>query len=560
MSLYRRAVRPLLFRLDPERAHNGAIALGAGLGRTGFGAAAVGRLFRFEDDRLRQQVAGMTFANPVGLAAGFDKSGRAVRGLASFGFGSLEVGSVSAHPSRGNRERPRLFRLPADEAIVVYYGVPNDGAEVVARRLERSRVDVPLGVNLVETNTGVPVPAGEVTAELSEAAQAFAGIADYLALNLNCPNTGGGRSPFDDAAMIRELLGILAGIPGLPPVFLKLTASADPGRRDGVLEAIDGFPFVKGIVFNLPPGIPPQGLKTPASELARMPGTLCGPPRKGARQPGDPRLVPPPRPLPSRHRRQRRNLLRGGRVREDPPRGDAAAALHRSRLQGAGDRPRDQPRPVPAPRAGRLLPPEGSSRSGLRFRGPPGGRGRSRTGRHRFANHAGREPGIERVTGGGRDSGHAAGRRGCCGRRGRRFSLRRRLRQRAGDRAGDGLMAAAPDILTGIGRRSGALLAGAAIAVRGRSANSGTSFFFEEHVLAGRPHVPAARRLPTTRAIVQAVAGNPAAIGYGGMAYGPDSFTARSTGWPRPRRTCAAGSTRSPATCGSTRCGLRRGA
>ena len=278
MSLYRLAVRPLLFRLDPERAHNGAIALGAGLGRVGAGAAAVRRLCHFEDPRLRQQVAGMTFANPVGLAAGFDKSGRAVRGLASIGFGSIEVGSVSARPSRGNSERPRLFRLPADEAIVVYYGVPNDGAEVVARRLKRSWVNVPLGVNLVETNTGIPVPAGEVTAELSEAAQAFAGIADYLALNLNCPNTGGGRSPFDDAAMIRELLGCLAGIPGLPPVFLKLTASADPGRRDGVLEAIDGFPFVKGIVFNLPPGIPPQGLKTPASELACIPGTLCGPP------------------------------------------------------------------------------------------------------------------------------------------------------------------------------------------------------------------------------------------------------------------------------------------
>ena len=281
MSLYRRAVRPLLFRLDPERVHNGAIALGAALGRTAAASAAAGRLCRFEDDRLRQQVAGMTFANPVGLAAGFDKSGKAVRGLASLGFGSIEVGSVSAHPSRGNPERPRLFRLPADEAIVVYYGVPNDGAEVVARRLARSRVDLPLGVNLVETNTGVPVPAGEVIAELNEAAQAFAGVADYLALNLNCPNTSGGRSPFDNAAMIRELLGLLAAIPGLPPVFLKLTASTDPDRRDGVLEAIDSFPFVKGIIFNLPPGIPAQGLRTPAPELAGMPGTLCGPPVRG---------------------------------------------------------------------------------------------------------------------------------------------------------------------------------------------------------------------------------------------------------------------------------------
>ena len=280
MSLYRSVVRAVLFRFDPERAHNVAIAFGGLVGKLGPVAAAANKLFRYEDARLEQNLAGIHFANPVGLAAGFDKSGKAVRGLAASGFGSIEVGSVSAHRSEGNAQRPRLFRLPADEAIIVYYGVPNDGAEVVARRLAASPMNTPLGVNLVETNTGEAPEPDEVVAELVAAARPFAGVADYLSLNLNCPNTTAGRSPFDDAARIRELLSGYTGIEDLPPVFVKLTASDDPQRRDTVLAAIDGFDFVKGIIFNLPPGAPYEGLRTPVSELAKMPGTLCGRPVK----------------------------------------------------------------------------------------------------------------------------------------------------------------------------------------------------------------------------------------------------------------------------------------
>ena len=280
MSIYRFLVRPLLFRVDPERVHNATIALGDAIGRTGLVADAVRALFEFDDPRLRQRLAGLDFANPVGLAAGFDKSGKAVRGLAAAGFGAIEVGSVSAHFSAGNPERPRLFRLPADEAIVVYYGVPNDGATAVAARLSRSPAPIPVGVNLVETNTGQSVPAEEVIDEFNQAARAFAGVADYLSLNLNCPNTTGGHSPFDDAPRLRELLSGYAGIDEIPPVFVKLTASEDPHRRDSVLEAIDGYDFVKGLIFNLPPGAPYDGLKTPTAELARMPGTLCGRPAR----------------------------------------------------------------------------------------------------------------------------------------------------------------------------------------------------------------------------------------------------------------------------------------
>ena len=95
----------------------------------------------------------MRFRTPLGLAAGFDKSARAVPLLSALGFGHVEVGSISADPSAGN-PRPRLFRLPDERAIVVDYGVPNDGAERVAGRLNGAPRPVPLGINVVSTNRG----------------------------------------------------------------------------------------------------------------------------------------------------------------------------------------------------------------------------------------------------------------------------------------------------------------------------------------------------------------------------------------------------------------------
>src|SRR5690606_22563661 len=136
---------------------------------------------------------GLQFASPVALGAGFDKNGVAVRALAALGCGALEVGSVSLSPSTGNRGRPRLLRLPEEEALMVWYGVPNDGAAAVRRRLDGRRAGVPLGVSLVETNTrGAAAPLAEVREQLVSAARELAPVADYLAINLSCPNTAGG--------------------------------------------------------------------------------------------------------------------------------------------------------------------------------------------------------------------------------------------------------------------------------------------------------------------------------------------------------------------------------
>ena len=152
MDLYRTLVRPLLFSCDAEWIHNRTLDAGAALGATHVGRTVLRTLFKYNHPSLHCTVAGLHFANPLGLAAGFDKNGRAVRALDALGFGSVEVGSVSAYPSVGNA-KPRLFRLPADEAIIVNYGVPNGGAQAVSQRIHKRSTDGPLGVNLVETNT-----------------------------------------------------------------------------------------------------------------------------------------------------------------------------------------------------------------------------------------------------------------------------------------------------------------------------------------------------------------------------------------------------------------------
>jgi len=279
MGLYRHIIRPTLFRCDPEWAHERAIGLAAALGRSRLACRLSERIHRPPDPRLAVTVAGLRFPGPVGLAAGFDKSGRAVDFLATLGFGHVEVGSVSAGPSAGN-PRPRLFRLPADEAVVVHYGVPNDGAAAVAARLAGRRTAVPVGVNLVETNTGRPATRDAIVAQFVAAARSFVGVADYLALNLNCPNTTAGHSVFDDPAAVRDLLAALAGVDRLPPVFLKVTATTDPARIEALLTTAAPFAFVAGFGFNVPPG-KPTGLRTPAAVVATMPGVVCGRPLKG---------------------------------------------------------------------------------------------------------------------------------------------------------------------------------------------------------------------------------------------------------------------------------------
>ena len=272
MGAYRSLLRPLLFRFDAETMHHATLSVCAALGPA---ERATQRVLGFAHPRLSVEVGRLRFPGPVGLGGGFDKNGIAVRTLGALGFGSIEVGSVSAAPSRGNAGRPRLFRLADDEALLVNYGVPNDGAVTVARRLQGVRLAVPLGVSLVETNTGRASSLDAVIEQFRNAAKTLSPVADYIALNLQCPNSDTG--PFADPPGLAALLSAL-DVPC--PLFLKVAASTDPKAIDAFLQAVEPFASVRGFILSTLLPKPYSGLRTPAQILQGVPGSLTGAPLK----------------------------------------------------------------------------------------------------------------------------------------------------------------------------------------------------------------------------------------------------------------------------------------
>jgi dihydroorotate dehydrogenase len=268
-----KVVRPLLFQADPERAHDLAMRAAELASGSRLLRRAVAARRRAPDPRLAAEVAGIRFATPLGLAAGFDKSARGVPLLSALGFGHVEVGSVSADPSGGN-PRPRLFRLPDERAIAVHYGVPNDGAERVAARLARPRPAVPLGINVVSTNRGAASAAESDEAVIADYVTSVARLqdhGDYVCLNLSCPNTRDGRGFFADRSRLRALLERLDEADVRRPVFVKVAPFAAVAEIETLLDAVQDAPFVAGFSVNLPPG-----------SRRDVPGAISGPPAAAA--------------------------------------------------------------------------------------------------------------------------------------------------------------------------------------------------------------------------------------------------------------------------------------
>lgn len=279
--LYTRLIRPLLFRCDPEWVHGKTIRMCAGAGRVPGVSRLVRAVCEVQAPELTVQAGGLTFPNPVGLAAGWDKSGQAVRFVENLGLGFQEIGSISARPSRGN-PTPRLFRLPQDQAIVVNYGLPNDGAEIVAARLQGFSPRIPLGINLVATNDGPAAPARsreEVFADYACSARLLQASASYLTLNLSCPNVQGGHQLFEQAGSLAALLAELHPLELTCPVFLKVPPIDEPAVLEQWLMETDPYPWIKGFIFNLPSGKPASlQLKTPREQWCDLPGAVAGPP------------------------------------------------------------------------------------------------------------------------------------------------------------------------------------------------------------------------------------------------------------------------------------------
>ncbi len=276
-----RLFRPLLFRLDAERAHR--LTLAAARLVQPLAPWLVAPLFKYEHPALVVQCWDLTFPNPVGLAAGLDKNAHLVRFWEALGFGFVEVGSVSARPCPGN-PRPRLFRLPEDRALINRMGLNNDGAERVARRLCRLRHWRPLGINLAKTND--PNILGEAAvADFCESFRLLAPLADYVTLNISCPNTAEGKTFEDPDALdtlLRAIFAVRSELNLSVPVLLKL--SPPPSSRtvfDSQLEEIVEVARTHGIAGFVATNTAPdrEGLRTDSKVLTRIgSGGLSGRP------------------------------------------------------------------------------------------------------------------------------------------------------------------------------------------------------------------------------------------------------------------------------------------
>lgn len=231
-AAYRTLFKKVFFRLDPERVHDGMTKVGRFLGSHSAGRKMTSLLFGYGHEKLRQTIRGIHFPNPIGLSAGFDKNALLTGIMPHVGFGFMEVGSITGEACQGN-PKPRLWRLPKSRALVVNYGLKNDGCEAIARRLAGRSFGIPVGISVAKTNCAATAETEAGVADYAKAFKAFADIGDYFTVNISCPNAYGGQ-PFTDPEKLDRLLDRLDGIATEKPVFLKLP----PDLPDETVEAI----------------------------------------------------------------------------------------------------------------------------------------------------------------------------------------------------------------------------------------------------------------------------------------------------------------------------------
>jgi len=230
---YELFVRPLLFCLDAETTHHVTMRL---LGRASQFDVALSALKLFQPRPKPITLFGLKFPNPIGLAAGLDKNGVAVPAWAAFGFGFIEIGTVTANAQPGN-PKPRIFRLPEQQALINRLGFNNDGADAIAQRLAALRVSgrwpaVPVGINIGKSRT---TPLEQATDDYLYSFRRLRDFADYITLNISSPNTPGLRE-LQEPEKLSELLYVIGKEAGTAPKPLVVKIS--PDLSDTELKAI----------------------------------------------------------------------------------------------------------------------------------------------------------------------------------------------------------------------------------------------------------------------------------------------------------------------------------
>src|SRR5688572_16655720 len=275
-------LRRLLFTLSPEDAHHVTMNLLQKSCNVDFLRQQLANRFQFHDNSLEKELFGLRFSNPVGLGAGFDKNARYLTELETLGFGFVEIGTVTPEPQEGN-EKPRLFRLPKDKALINRMGFNNDGAKAIAARLRvwhmKKKND---GRLIIGGNIGKNkhTPNDEAYKDFESCYRQLADYVDYFVVNVSSPNTPGLRA-LQEKDALRKILTHLQTINNrraVPvPLLLKIAPDLEETQVTDVLDLCNEIQLDGLIVSNTT--ISREGLKTAPLEIEKMgTGGLSGRP------------------------------------------------------------------------------------------------------------------------------------------------------------------------------------------------------------------------------------------------------------------------------------------
>ena len=236
-KMYKQIIRPLLFAIDPETVHH-TTATAMQLGFSLPLAKGVSKaMYRVEDKRLERNVFGLTFPNPVGLAAGFDKDAKLIDEMAALGFGFVEIGTVTPKPQSGN-PKPRLFRLPADGGIINRMGFNNEGVDAAVRRLAKRKSDIIVGGNIGKNKV---TPNEEAYKDYHICFDKLFDLVDYFVVNVSSPNTPNLRALQDKEPLTKLLSGLQEKNQGKSkpkPILLKIAPDLTLTQLNDIVEIV----------------------------------------------------------------------------------------------------------------------------------------------------------------------------------------------------------------------------------------------------------------------------------------------------------------------------------
>ncbi len=277
-SMYKHVIRPILFLIDPERVHNLVAVLLRFANWLPGGKVLLRAAYRYQHPHLQKELMGLSFPNPVGLAAGFDKDGKLIDEMSCLGFGFIEIGTLTPLAQPGN-DQPRLFRLPADGALINRMGFNNDGVDAAVKRLKRRSPNIVVGGNIGKNKI---TPNDEAHQDYARCFEALYDHVDYFVVNVSSPNTPGLRA-LQEKEPLKQLLSSVKALsrarPLQKPILLKIAPDLTVDQLNDVVEILLDTRMDGVIATNTT--VSRDGLATSSASIAQIgAGGLSGTPLK----------------------------------------------------------------------------------------------------------------------------------------------------------------------------------------------------------------------------------------------------------------------------------------